>query len=390
MLAVLAMSTLRLLACAAWLAAVGCTNPPSEPAAEPPPPETETETAGPVELPPGDGPVAMVNGAPVPREAFNRVFVQTLERYQRAQHDVKPALRERLKDNIVQRLVEQAIIEQRAKKMEVALDPGEVEASWQQHKSRYGSEEAFTAFLERAGTTAEDVRETFAHNALREALFSRVAAGVEVTDEEIKSFYEENRSRYDEPEMVRASHILLRVPPDATDAMKSAVKAKAETIRAEAVKPKADFGALAREHGEDPTRERGGDLGFFPKGRMVKAFEDAVWKLKPQQVSKVVETQFGFHIVKKLEHKPASRKQLGDVAEQIAAALEAKKKSEAVRNAMAEWRAEAKIEVLLKGDRAILDAVPSAPTVPTLMPPPEVAPGSIRTAPPEAAPVPDR
>lgn len=308
------------------------------------------------DLPEGTGPVATVNGVDIPREALNSQLVQNLERYRRAKHDIKPALRERLVDNIVQRLVDQELIRQNAEKLGVKLDPEVLKAKWEEHKKRYGSKEAFQAFLERAGTTAEDTRARFDENHLREAVFKRVGEAVTVSGEEIREFFESNRQRYDEPEMVRARHILIRVPTDASDQVVAEKKALAQKVRAQAAKKGADFAALAKQYGEDPTKDRGGDLGFFPEGRMVKPFQEAVWPLKKGAVSPVVRTQFGFHIIEKTDHKKPSKRSLADVSDQIERALLARKRNQAIRDAMETWKKEADLEIFVKADPDVLNA----------------------------------
>lgn len=323
-------------------------------------------TPEPVEVPPGDGPVAKVNDVEVPRDVFNREFIQTIERYQRARHEVKPALRERLKDNIVRRLVDAEIIRQQAKKMSVQVTDEERESKWAEHKKRYGSDEAFKAFLERAGTSAEDVRRQFDNNLVREKVFAKVSESVEVKPAEVKEFYEKNRVRYDEPEQIRASHILIRVPPGASAEVKAEKKKKAEEAAKKA--KKADFATLAKELGEDPTKDRGGDLGFFSRGKMVKAFEEAAWGLKVGQVSGVVETQFGFHVIKKTDHKKARRKPFSEVKEQIERSLRARKRNTAIREALNDWKNASKIEVFVKGDEKIIAAGRATPVRPTKRP----------------------
>lgn len=308
----------------------------------------------PIELPPGDGPVAKVNGVDVPRDVFNREYTQTIERYQRAKHEVKPALRERLKDNIVRRLVDAEIIKQQAEKLGIAVADDEMAEKWDAHKKRYGSEEAFQAFLERAGTTADDVRRQFETNLLREKVFAKVSESVTVEAKEIREFYDQNQERYDEPEQVKASHILIRLQPQATAEEKAEKKKRVDEILEKAKKKGANFETLATEHGEDPTKDRGGDLGYFTKGRMVKPFEDAVWTMKLGEVSGVVETQFGFHIIKKTDHKKARKKPFDEVKEQIDRSLVARKRNQAIRDALNDWKEQAKIELFVQGDAAII------------------------------------
>ena len=198
------------------------------------------------------------------------------------------------------------------------------------------------------------MREQFEANLLREKVFAKVSEDVKVSAAEVKKFYDENPARYDEPEQVKASHILFRVQPNATAEEKAAKEKKAKEVLAKA--KKGNFEALAKEFGEDPTKDRGGDLGYFTKGRMVKPFEDAVWKLKVGQVSDLVETQFGFHIIKKTDHKKARKKPYDEVKESIERSLAARQRNQAIRDALAKWKEEANIEIFLKGDPAVINA----------------------------------
>ncbi len=118
------------------------------------------------------------------------------------------------------------------------------------------------------------------------------------TEEEIKAYYDANLSEFDKGREVKARHILFRTAQDATEEQIAEVKTKAEAVLKQA-KEGADFAELAKTHSEDPgSKENGGDLGFFNKGRMVPEFENAAFALTVGQVSDLVKTQFGFHIIK--------------------------------------------------------------------------------------------
>lgn len=339
------------------------TSEPAKTEAAAPAAETaDTPAKAAIVLPEGTGPVAKVNGKEIPREVFNREYTQTLERYQKARHEVKPALQERLKDNIMRRLVDAELISQQAAIMEVSIEGPDTAEKWEAHKKRYGSEDAFKSFLERAGTTAEDVRTQFENNLLREKVFAKVSAGVVADPAEVKKFYDDNQARYDEPEQIKASHILFRLPPNASAEDKAKKKAAAEDVLKQ-VKKGGNFEELAKKFGEDPTKDRGGDLGYFVKGRMVKPFEEAAWKLKTGKVSGLVETQFGFHIIKKTDHKKARKKPFAEVKEQIERSLVARKRNQAIRDALGKWKEAATIEIFVKGDPSIISAGEPKPTL---------------------------
>lgn len=138
------------------------------------------------------------------------------------------------------------------------------------------------------------------------------AARITPTEEQIKEYYESNPAQFEKPEEVRARHILFTVKPDASEADKAAARKQAEEVLAKA-KGGADFAELAKQYSQDSTAESGGDLGTFGRGVMTPAFEAAAFALEPGQVSDIVETPFGFHIIK-LEQKQAAGTQPLDEA----------------------------------------------------------------------------
>ncbi len=124
-------------------------------------------------------------------------------------------------------------------------------------------------------------------------------------DEEIQQFYEQNvKTLFDHPAEVRARHILLALAPDATAADKAAARAKAEDVLKK-LKAGASFAAMAKQYSDDPgTKDKGGEIGYFPRGELVKPFEDAAFSLKPGEYA-IVQSQFGFHIIEVEADKPA-------------------------------------------------------------------------------------
>ena len=161
-----------------------------------------------------------------------------------------------------------------------------------------------------------------------------LADQVTVTDAEIQEFYKNNTKAYSVDEQRRASHILIAVGKDASAADKEKAKAKADALLAELRKNPWAFAKLAKENSQDPvSAERGGDLDFFGKGAMVKPFEEAAFKLSKGQISDVVQSDFGFHIIEVTDIKPAVVKPLEDVKAQIAADIKKQKASKAYAEA---------------------------------------------------------
>ena len=123
--------------------------------------------------------------------------------------------------------------------------------------------------------------------------------GVTVSEEDLRKYYAENASRYNSQEERRASHILVKADKSAPAPERQKAKEKAEDLLAQARKAPGGFADLARRHSEDPgSAPRGGDLDFFGRGAMVKPFEDAVFGMKPGEISPVIESDFGFHVIR--------------------------------------------------------------------------------------------
>lgn len=163
-----------------------------------------------------------------------------------------------------------------------------------------------------------------------EYLDKAVAQKVEVDEKEIRRFYEESKSRFEVPEKVRARHILIKVDRTAPAEALEKARDKAKNILKK-VRAGEDFSELASRFSEDPgSKQNGGDLGFFPRGRMAPEFEKAAFSLKPGEVSEIVQTNFGFHIIKADQKMEPSIQPLENVKEQLRKKLTVDRKREAV------------------------------------------------------------
>jgi peptidyl-prolyl cis-trans isomerase D len=139
-----------------------------------------------------------------------------------------------------------------------------------------------------------------------------------VPEADLRTYYEQNKTRFSEPEQRRVSHILLTIGEDGTAKDKAGAKKKAEEILAQVRANPNSFAQLAKEYSKDPgSASKGGDLGYFGRGMMVKPFEDAAFKLKEGEISDVVETEFGFHIIRVTAIKPAQVKPFEQVRSDI-------------------------------------------------------------------------
>jgi len=160
--------------------------------------------------------------------------------------------------------------------------------------------------------------EFFENNFLASLYIKQEVIGkISIPEEELKKYYDSNKDEFKTPEMVRVRHILVKVDESAPEKDKKAAKKKAENILKK-IKLGEDFAKLAGEVSDDPgSKQKGGELGFFSRDRMVKPFEDAAFTLKPGEVSGLVKTQYGYHIIKAEEKKAAGIQPFDDVKERI-------------------------------------------------------------------------
>jgi peptidyl-prolyl cis-trans isomerase D len=145
---------------------------------------------------------------------------------------------------------------------------------------------------------------------------------VQIADTELKAKYEQDKESYRQPEQRHARHILFQVEKNAPAATRAEKKKQAEDVLAQAKAKGADFAALAKQYSDDTSnKERGGDLGFFSAGRMVPAFDTAIFAMQPGEISGIVETDFGYHLIKLEEVKPESVRSFEQVKDSIAGTL---------------------------------------------------------------------
>jgi len=200
--------------------------------------------------------------------------------------------------------------------------------------------ESFKAMLAAQGQSFDVVK-----GQIKKTLgYEKLLGIVEVNDAEAKAFYDENKEDFNKPEQVKASHILVKVAPTATPEEKTAAKAKIDGLLKQ-VKGGGDFAALAKENSDDPgSKIMGGDLGFFDRNTMVKEFADTAFAMKVGQVSNVVETQYGYHIIKVTDRKEGGLTSFDKAKADIVRSLQDKKKNELFRQLIEKVKAGAKIE----------------------------------------------
>jgi peptidyl-prolyl cis-trans isomerase C len=289
--------------------------------------------------------VARVNGEAVSKAEFDRA-VAALEA--RNGGPVPPPQRDQIFRSVLDQLVAYKVLLQEARARKVTISDADVDARMKEISGQFPTEDAFKKMLESRHTTVDQVRSDVRQDmTVQKMIAAEVDPKSAVKPEQITDFYTKNPDQFKQPERVHASHILIGVPKGADAAAKAQARAKAVDVLKE-VKAGKDFAALAKEHSQDPgSAPRGGDLGFFQQGQMVGPFNDAAFSLPVGAVSDLVETEFGFHIIKVAEKQPARTVPLDEIRPKLEEYLQRMNRDEQTNAFVNGLKAKGKIEILI-------------------------------------------
>jgi peptidyl-prolyl cis-trans isomerase C len=207
----------------------------------------------------------------------------------------------------VRRIVESRLLGQEALRRNLKPDSARVEESLAQIEAQAGGREGLNAALGRLGATYDQLRANVSETDLvRVFLTTQIEPQVTVTVDDVAAYYDANPEMFERPDMVRARHILVRLAPTSTTADKKEARARATTAHQRVVGGE-DFAIVAGEVSEGREASQGGDMGFFAQDSMMPALADVAFALEIGQISDIIETQFGFHILKVEEKRAASK-----------------------------------------------------------------------------------
>jgi len=265
---------------------------------------------------PGDM-VAVVNGSIITQGEFDRVLDYELKRAAQSGQQIPDDVMPKMQNNILDSLIVGELLLQESKKKGIQVKPETVTEQLTNIKKRFPSEAEFNKALEENKMTESKIKADIERDmAIQQLLEKEVDQKVQITDEESKTFYDTNPQLFQQPERVKASHILIKVDEGATEEKKAEARKKIKEVQQKVQKGE-DFAELAKTYSEGPSAPKGGDLGLFGRGQMVKPFEDAAFSLKPNETSDIVETKFGYHLIKVVEEQPAKKVAYADVQERI-------------------------------------------------------------------------
>jgi peptidyl-prolyl cis-trans isomerase C len=284
-----------------------------------------------------DGPVAIVGGEEIGRDAFMAIYDLKLQKYRDRDRKIPRSADRRYRKSITERLIYQRVLDKEAAALGVVYD--EAELREREENQKKGIKD-WDKHLRRRGESEASLREMYIAELREKAILEKLGK-LAVTPAEIDEEYEKVKPNYkQDKERIKASHILIPVgpaerpapgeaAPEPTEQQKkeweAAAKAKADEVYALVSKPGADFNAIAAQYSEGPSARKGGDLGIFHAERMVPEFSDAAFKLGVGEISKPVKTKFGFHVIRVEGKFPPGDLPKEALADQIHERLEARK-----------------------------------------------------------------
>lgn len=290
--------------------------------------------------------IAKVNGTVISAEEVEQETKNITMQYQ---SNVSPAqlkeMQPSIKKQAIETLVSRVLLFFEADKKEIKVPKEKVESEIQHIMSRFPSEAAFKKQLEDSGISSEkvefDISQQMRIDILVEGYLSKTELAV--ADDEVETFFKENPKSFYAPEQVKASHILFKFQPSDPQETKDQKRLEMSGLLGQ-INNGADFAEIAKEKSECPSKQKGGDLDFFEKGKMVEPFEKAAFAMEIGAVSDIIETQFGYHLIKVTDRKDERLFKLEEVKSNIQDHLLNLKKQQGFDTYIQELREGAEIE----------------------------------------------
>jgi peptidyl-prolyl cis-trans isomerase C len=285
---------------------------------------------------------ASVNGKVIKRAELEREILNLTHRYSTQMQD--STIPDDLESKALDNLITKELLYEASQKAQIKVEDSEVDKNLQQEISKFPNKEAFDSVLKRENITEDELKSAIRYGiAIQTYVEDMYVSKTSVLDEELKTYYDSNPALFKHPEMVKASHILIKLDPQADEAQKIEARKKIDDI-AKKLTAGEDFAELAKNYSECPSSANGGDLGSFRRGQMVQAFEDAAFSMNPGEISPVVETHFGFHIIKVSEKQPEGTFPFEEVKPQIQQVLTREKVQKLLEKDIENLKSKADIE----------------------------------------------
>ncbi|MDH5637557.1 MAG: peptidylprolyl isomerase [Nitrospinota bacterium] len=294
--------------------------------------------------------IAEIDGKPLPKDEYVKELKFFQEMVKKSNQPIGQDYTDQIKSQILTKLVDGRMFLAQADKVGIKVDPADVKSSLEKMKTGFGDEAKFKDFMDSRGFTDESLfQEMEKGMRIRALLDQEVAKKIEIAEADARQFYDSNSEKFEAKERVHAAHILV-MSNDSTDNEEDK-KAKAEGILAK-LKAGADFAETAKNESDDKgSGANGGDLGFFAQKDMVPEFGEKAFSMKPGELSGLVKTQFGYHIIKVFGKKPAGKIPFAEVRDNIMQRLKMTKSNTAVMDYIDKLYIDMSVKVIDKDNK---------------------------------------
>jgi peptidyl-prolyl cis-trans isomerase C len=248
---------------------------------------------------------------------------------------------------VLDQLINYRLLLQESLLRKVTVAEAAIDARMTEIRAQFPSEEALAQTLTLRQMTLETLRADARQGMQVDAMLGAELAATPVTPEQVTQFYEQNPAEFQQGERVRASHILIGFPQNADAAAKEEARVRAAAVLSQAEAGN-DFAALAKQSSEDPgSGANGGDLGYFERGQMVGPFEEVAFSLAPDQTSDLVESPFGYHIIRVIDKQAARTIPLTEVRPQVQQFLEGQNRESQTQAFIETLKAKSKVDIYI-------------------------------------------
>jgi peptidyl-prolyl cis-trans isomerase C len=296
-------------------------------------------------VPPGTV-LARVNGKEIPAGQLDQTVRIYLETNAQDAGSMPADQLKSLRKQLLDSLVGSEVLFQASQAARISVPEEKVEEQIQQLRSRFSSEEEFSGYIQSQGISLTDMKERIRRNLATTELVEReVDSKIAVSDSEVADYYKKNKDRMKRDETVKLSEIFIRSASEAGPASKAKAREKIEALLKEVQSGK-DFATVARTHSESPDAKRGGEMGYISRKSTLPVLADAAFRLKAGEISDVVETPFGYHILKVAERRAPGEIKMEEAKPQISKAVFQEKERAAFNTYLDRLKEGAKIEIL--------------------------------------------
>jgi peptidyl-prolyl cis-trans isomerase C len=276
-------------------------------------------TVGAADMPAGQ--IARVNDTDILRQDLDREMKLVSLKLARQGRPVNDEQLKRYEGDIRETLINRTLLLQQSQSMGIDVKDSLVAKALDEFKAAFKDDTAYDKALAEMGFSEEMLKKQIDNGLTIKALIDKaVLQKISVSDQQVRAYYDENPNLFRKPEQVKASHILVQVPEAADEAKQAQALSTIQGLKAR-IDNGENFAALAQEYSDCPSKTKGGDLGFFSREQMVPPFSDAAFALEPGQTSDVVQTRFGYHLIRATEHQAEETMAFNDVKEAISSRL---------------------------------------------------------------------